>query len=929
MDAASTTHPLVGCSDLDRRFHAWAYPVGMSDSSTADPSGQIDDRAIRAAALLAMLASIRKALRSQANDVQNATSEYLKATADSPNPDVGVAVALILAGSLTVDSFQAAYASNVTSTTIDVYETAAQAQYDALGIQPFDSALTPSDIADIEAHVIAVSALVFATVSIAVSNIIQKGLDNGDSIEVIMQAVADVVNDPHQAMRIAETESTAAVNGGVYFATEDGWQMGMIVGKTWNTIVDGRERLTHLQQNGQTVPFGGRFANGGRFPGDPQLPASEVVNCRCSLTMIPYGSPDADQLIASLIEGGERWVGTLAEVNTPTSDGRILMGDVTWRTLPLPLFFQPEQDDAHDGAVQVGVIDQIEVVDSSVIGYGYLFPSHPLHDRALEIIESGSGQLSVDPAEAQVLESDSGLTIYLDPVLSGVTMTAGPAAFDSTRISLVAAAIPATSIAPGNAETVLLMAVPEGSQQYLDLTTMNITDWPSNFASLRLNTRSRSEMPVVESDQAVMFLAQLVADGIYFSVDEEDPRSIAAGQNELDASKVASMVRAMRDGSFDWSGPGPIISSDYRLIDGHHRWAAATIIRHADEAVEVDGWDLNIVEVDMAWPDLIAYADEFHMMVGNQAKPVDQPVDPSVDPSVDPQEDPNMSIREAAIERLDLSLGRNKKGEEIWPRRKRKASIDNSLVSGGGVIFDAAAFGVRKFSKPTPLTVDPDGNVFGHAALWAQCHRGISGHCQLVPRDDDGYKNFHQKSIQTTAGPMTVGVLTANIGHASYGLSSTDTMAHYDNTKAIWAVVKAYDDKFGVVVVGRIMPDLTEVEVTRVAGSLSGDWRKISGRLRLVAMLTVPVPGFAIVASGAPDSVEDDLDVVQATFGLFEDGKPVEMAVADETCAPCAETRAVALERLMVHRRKAALNRLAKARRAEARLQIARRLSVS
>jgi hypothetical protein len=104
VDTAPATHPLVGFSDLDRRFHAWAYPVGMSDSSTADPSGQIDDRAIRAAALLAMLASIRKALRSQANDVQNATSEYLKATADSPNPDVGVAVALILAGSLTVDS---------------------------------------------------------------------------------------------------------------------------------------------------------------------------------------------------------------------------------------------------------------------------------------------------------------------------------------------------------------------------------------------------------------------------------------------------------------------------------------------------------------------------------------------------------------------------------------------------------------------------------------------------------------------------------------------------------------------------------------------------------------------------------------------------------------------------------------------------------
>lgn len=241
-----------------------------------------------------------------------------------------------------------------------------------------------------------------------------------------------------------------------------------------------------------------------------------------------------------------------------------------------------------------------------------------------------------------------------------------------------------------------------------------------------------------------------------------------------------------------------------------------------------------------------------------------------------------------------------------------------SIVASGPLTFDAAAFKDRKFTAATPITIDADGNVFGHAALWSQCHRGITGRCQLAPRDTDGYKHFNLRRIETTEGPIMVGQLTAGIGHAPHGLSATGTMEHYDNTDAIWAFVRAYDDRFGIAVVGKVLPDVSPERLARVGHTLSGDWRKIENRLRMVALLSVPVPGFAITASMMADEIED-LDSVQATFGLFDDDgvEPLELD-ADETCAPCDERRAAAMARIAEQRRAFAMSKVSAHRRAGA-----------
>jgi Phage Mu protein F like protein len=56
------------------------------------------------------------------------------------------------------------------------------------------------------------------------------------------------------------------------------------VQRTWYAIGDPKTRDTHAAQSGETRGHDEPFTNGLMYPGDPDGPASEVVNCRCWLT---------------------------------------------------------------------------------------------------------------------------------------------------------------------------------------------------------------------------------------------------------------------------------------------------------------------------------------------------------------------------------------------------------------------------------------------------------------------------------------------------------------------------------------------------------------------------------------------------------------------------------------------------------------------
>lgn len=89
---------------------------------------------------------------------------------------------------------------------------------------------------------------------------------------------------------IARTEALASVHEGVEEAFAQGVEQGPLeldeLERTWDASGDARVRDTHRFLDGQKKKFGEpwRTSNGViRYPGDPNAPASERVQCRCVL----------------------------------------------------------------------------------------------------------------------------------------------------------------------------------------------------------------------------------------------------------------------------------------------------------------------------------------------------------------------------------------------------------------------------------------------------------------------------------------------------------------------------------------------------------------------------------------------------------------------------------------------------------------------
>jgi hypothetical protein len=160
-----------------------------------------------------------------------------------------------------------------------------------------------------------------------------------------------------------------------------------------------------------------------------------------------------------------------------------------------------------------------------------------------------------------------------------------------------------------------------------------------------------------------------------------------------------------------------------------------------------------------------------------------------------------------------------------------------------------------KLRKATPLTILDDGRVFGHIAAWHVDHIGMSFGTK-PPRSRSQYAYFHTGTLKTEEGvQMPVGQLTLAGGHAGLEADAAAAVKHYDDTASAFADVHAGEDAFGIWVAGALRPGTTPEQIRAARASApSGDWRPINGRLELVAVCQVNVPGFPIararVASG-------------------------------------------------------------------------------
>ena len=157
--------------------------------------------------------------------------------------------------------------------------------------------------------------------------------------------------------------------------------------------------------------------------------------------------------------------------------------------------------------------------------------------------------------------------------------------------------------------------------------------------------------------------------------------------------------------------------------------------------------------------------------------------------------------------------------------------------------------------KPTPLTIDDNGRIYGHIAAWNVNHIGLP-RATKPPRSKSNYAYFHTGVIRTEAGSdVPVGQLTLAGGHAPLNADAASAAKHYDDTASAVADIHVGEDQYGIWCAGSIRPDLDEMQIRALRASApSGDWRPIGGSLELVAICQVNVPGFptarAMVAGG-------------------------------------------------------------------------------
>ena len=125
--------------------------------------------------------------------------------------------------------------------------------------------------------------------------VIDSGMEEGLGQDDIAREIVSVVEyddiDMRRARVIARTETHSASMEAERDSMEDAaFEMGLQLEKIWVSSNDPRTRPTHVDANGQRRPLDEPFEVGDSelaFPGDPDGPPEEVINCRCTLVYEP------------------------------------------------------------------------------------------------------------------------------------------------------------------------------------------------------------------------------------------------------------------------------------------------------------------------------------------------------------------------------------------------------------------------------------------------------------------------------------------------------------------------------------------------------------------------------------------------------------------------------------------------------------------
>lgn len=120
-----------------------------------------------------------------------------------------------------------------------------------------------------------------------IRGILIEALSEGLGISAMAKLIIDEIdgigflNAKQRAFMIARTETHTASTVAMEAAVK---ASGFGVVREWATVIDGRQRESHEEVDGEKRYEGESFKVGNetmRFPGDPNASASNLVNCRC------------------------------------------------------------------------------------------------------------------------------------------------------------------------------------------------------------------------------------------------------------------------------------------------------------------------------------------------------------------------------------------------------------------------------------------------------------------------------------------------------------------------------------------------------------------------------------------------------------------------------------------------------------------------